>query len=623
MRVAIGRLASNAVDFPGPPAPELMMPTIHPVHSGLNWATGPRSHATALLLLVLAPFASAQNVPTPSALPAPPTLCAAFDVAAATVQHLVPERATNGDIAVPIEFGGVLYTIALRPFDVRSPNFRLLVNDATGLHQVPTPPSVTYRGSLLEDPSSWVAASIEGDTVAALVHLGSGTEWAVQPVSTVQHNVGPAAHVVYRTADNANLPWHCGVAGGLTGPVTPPLGRDLSYVCDIALEADPAFYQRNSSNVVATQNDMTTVINAVSAIYTNDVQLSYNITQIIVNVTGSDPYSSSVAGTLLGQFQSNWNANHSTITRATAHLFTGRNMGQASGGAIGIAYVGVVCSLGSAYGVSQSRFTTNLTQRVAVTAHEIGHNFSAQHCDATPPCNIMCSGIGGCANVQTTFSQNERNQIVGYMQGASCLRVIPNAPVIATALPSQVRALTPGVLSLTGSGFVGTNMVQVGTAQLTSGFSAASDTSMSVSLPQPSQLGPVSVQTSNISGTSNAVTVTYVASSPCEVLAPVAVLGGSTLTWSMAGQPNNVWVLLTGGSNTTSPFLGWPILDNSSIFALGLLSPTVGFATQSVTVPGGVLAGVTVYSQVAELLLGSATLTVVSSSTIKSTFVVN
>jgi hypothetical protein len=84
-------------------------------------------------------------------------------------------------------------------------------------------------------------------------------------------------------------------------------------------------------------------------------------------------------------------------------------MGQSSGGAIGIAYVGAICNLGAAYGVSQSRYTANLTRRVAVTAHEVGHNFNAQHCDALPPCYIMCSGVGGCQNVQTTFSQNERN----------------------------------------------------------------------------------------------------------------------------------------------------------------------------------------------------------------------
>lgn len=576
----------------------------------------------SVILLSLPTLAAAQD-PTPTTYPAPPSLCASFDVTAGTVQHIVPTTAGNGDVAATVELGGRQYTMALSLFEVRAPGFQLLRRDATGLHLEPTPPCVTYRGSLLEDPSTWVAATYEGQGLSAIVHFGNGTEYGIQPVAATQRNAGPAAHIVYRTTDNTNLPWTCGTTGGTTGPVNPPLGLDLSYVCEIALEADPAFYQLNGSSVVTTQNDMTAVINAVGAIYTNDVNLSYQITQILVNTTGNDPYTTSVAGSLLSEFQGNWNSNHAGIARDVAHLFTGRPMGQASGGAIGIAFLSTICSLGSAYGVSQSRFSNNMTRRAAVTAHELGHNFSAGHCDGAAQCFIMCSGIGGCNNVLTTFSPNVRTQISGYMQNANCLRIIPNQPVITASTPAQVQAFAPGQLRLTGSGFLGTTQVQLGSQVVTSGFSTTGDTILTIQLPQPTQLGPISVQTSNTSGTSNAVSVSYVATSPMQMNCPLAVLGGSTLTWSIGGTPGNAWVVLVSPVGTTTPFLGWPILDQADVFSVGFLSPSVGLGSQSVVVPAGVLSGQRFYSQTAELLLGATNLTVVSSTAVKSTLVVN
>jgi len=584
-----------------------------------------RSFAVAISLLVatavVCPGIAQDPVPTPR--PAPPTLCAQFDVTAATVQHVAPMFAANGDAAVEVEFAGTLYHLAVQPVDVRAPDFKLLVRDANGLHQIPTPPSVTYQGVVLEDGAAWVAATIVGGSVTAMVRMGDGSCWAVQPIAGAQPRVGPAAHIVYRSADNVPLPWGCGT---ITPPGNPGggggTGTDVAMQCDLACEADPMFYQQDGSNTTTTQNDVTGVVNAMTTIYQSNVQITFLISQIIVD-TGADPYSSSVAGTLLNQFANNWNATHGNVPRDTAHLFTGRPMGQTSGGAIGIAFLGVTCNIGNAYGVSQSHFTSNFTSRVAVTAHEVGHNFGAQHCDATPPCYIMCSGIGGCNNVQNAFSPGERTQITSYAQSVSCLTIVPTVPAITTYTPNTPVAFQPGVLQLTGSGFTGVNQVAIGTQTITTGITITNDTHMSVSMPQPTALGLTIVRVTNIAGTSNPVALNFVASSPCALSVPVAVLGGNNLTWSFGGQPNNVWVLLISTVNTTTPFLGWPIVDQADIFALGLLSSTIGVGSNTVTVPAGTFNGVTVYSQIAELLTGAPDLTVVSSSTVRSTLVIN
>jgi hypothetical protein len=576
----------------------------------------------ALIGLSFAGTGLAQEATSRSTYPAPPPLLAAFDVQAATVQHLDVERAANGDVAVPVELGGQLRHLALQPHEIRAPGFQLLVRDDQGLHAVARPANVTYRGTVLEVSGSWVAATVEGDGIKAVVHLPGGDEWALQPVSQASRQAGPALHIVYRTADNTNLPWTCGVQGQLAGPVPPAPGLDLSYICEIACEADFQYYQLNGSNVTATQNDVTGIINATSAIWLADVQVSFTITTIIVNTSSaSNPYTSSNAGTLLGQFQSHWNNNHQGIVRDVAHLFTGRNMGQVSGGAIGIAFLGTACGLGSAYGVSQSRWTSNYPRRVCVTAHEIGHNFGAQHCDAVPPCYIMCSGVGGCQNVQTTFSQNERNQIIGFANGLGCLDLVPNTPSITNVVPAQVSTFQPGIVTLTGTGFVGTTQLQIGPATLTSGFTVQSDSSLQFNPPVGLPLGPAAIQTTNSAGTSNAQNITILQADPCAMLVPTAVLGGNNLTWTFAGGPNNGWFVVISILNSTTPFQGWPVVDNPLVLAFGGLDPQNGMGTYAVPIPPMTFSGITIYSQVIEFLPAAA-FTVDSTSAVRPTLIV-
>lgn len=554
---------------------------------------------------------------------APPALCNAFHVHAATVQHVTPLRVGNGDVLVEVEFGGQTRRLALQPHDVRKADFKLLVRDDNGIRELPRPANVTYRGVVLEDQGSWVAATVVGDAVQAIVHMQNGDEWAVQPVREAQPQAPAALHIVYRSADNQPLPWVCGTQGSLAGPVPDPALPDVTRITDIAIEADVQYYQLNASNTTNTQNDITGVVNAMDAIYLADVQISYNVTQILVNTsTATNPYTTSVASSLLGEFSSYWNANRQGVQRDVAHLFTGRNMGQASGGAIGIAYLGVVCNLGAAYGVSQSRWTANFTRRVAVTAHELGHNFNAQHCDSVPPCYIMCAGVGGCQNVQTTFSQNERNQIGGFAASLGCLSIVTSVPQIAAVSPTSVKSFTPGVVTLTGQGFLGTTQVRLNGTPLTSVFTTPDDNTLRFNPPAGSVIGPMTVQTVNPSGSSNVATLQVVDTNPASMQVNGAVIGGNSLNWSFGGTRNSLWVLAISSVGTTTPVLGLSVVDNPTVLSYGLLSPFNGVGSYSAFVPANQLSGLRIYSQIVELDLG-VNITGISSSNIASTIIVN
>ena len=123
---------------------------------------------------------------------------------------------------------------------------------------------------------------------------------------------------------------------------------------------------------------------------------------------------SSNSTAVLGQFRNTWNASFGDIRRDLGHLF----MGSSSSGIIGVASVATVCGP-SAYSVSWH--TSSLTTRTAVTAHELGHSFSALHCNGANPCRIMCSAIGGCSGNITSFGPVSINAITNFASTRNCL----------------------------------------------------------------------------------------------------------------------------------------------------------------------------------------------------------
>lgn len=560
---------------------------------------GVRRLLAVLAISLLVPFASAQapaDETGPQILPAPPGLLLRFDVAAGTVQKLVVPQAPQAPFAVAVRLGDRTRTLRLHPHDVRAPDFQLLVADENGIRQVPTPPSVTYQGVVEDDVDTAVAATVVDGQLKAVVRLTDGTTWGIQPVSEVDANAGPALHVVYHSSDHLNLPFHCGTQG-VPVPVAPGGHPDVNSIAQIACEADYPYYQLLGSNVTATQNDVTGVINGVDLIYRTDVQIQYAITSILVR-TSTDPYTSTSAGTLLSQFQAWWNSNQFAVQRDVAHMFTGRNI---SGSTIGVAYLGTLCNIGSAYGLVQSRYTGNNALRLSLSAHELGHNWNAGHCDAQPDCRIMCSGNGGCTGNVSSFGASERSQIVAFRNTRGCLSQASTIPTLSSITPMSVTVFQPAEVTVTGTGFVGTSQVQVGTATLGPGqFTVASDTTLRFTPPEGLMIGLATIYITNLSGTGGPGVLFYNATNPPKLEVPAVVIGGQTLVWRFGCIPNHPWFLLVSLTNATTPFQGWPLLQGYSVLSVGGLDP-VGIGSFSQPIPPNLLNGLTVYSQILDV----------------------
>ncbi len=366
---------------------------------------------------------------SPIGVPVHEALRAHLGDAPCTLLTLDPPRDPGEGCELVVPYNGHVQRLLLEPHSLRAPSFRLRVQDATGrLVDVDPPPVTTYRGHVADDPDSRVVASIVGGQIVAEVRAldDEDSAWAIMPFDRIVPGSPARTHLIYRVADFAVTEGHCATpdvpAGDDPPPEPLPVGGGATrsmdaIVCEIACDADVEFYELNNSSVDDTVADIEAVLNGVSTVYELDIQATFTITEIIVRTAEEDPYNTTDPQSLLDQFGDYWVLNHADIHRDVAHLFTGKDL---AGSAIGIAWRGYLCN-NLAFGLSQSRYTTEFARRVALTAHEIGHNFDAGHCDYGDWwCRIMCSSLGGCSGYHS-FSPSAVDQMKNYAPGRPCI----------------------------------------------------------------------------------------------------------------------------------------------------------------------------------------------------------
>jgi hypothetical protein len=349
---------------------------------------------------------------------------------------------------VTLDLDGRRVMVRLERSSLRAPSFRVLVQTPDGaLEETPAPAPAGYRGTVDGMPGSVVGGTIRNGRLTAAIGLADGRVFYIEPLD--QPGSEPGAHIVYDAADVTDVEGVCGtteppvVVPEADGPGTAGAGP---HVTEIAFDADYEYWQANGASVNATIADIENVLAAVNVIYERDCDITHQITTIIVRTAPSDPYSTTSASGLLTQFRDHWNSAQTGVIRDIAHLMTGKNL---DGGTIGIAYLAAICSGSRGYGLSQSRWASVMSLRASLTAHELGHNWNANHCDGVSPCNIMCSTINQCDGIGVpNFEPQGVNAIRNYAATRSCLDT-PRAAVAGPLPGGTVRfgPATPSVLT--------------------------------------------------------------------------------------------------------------------------------------------------------------------------------
>ncbi len=232
----------------------------------------------------------------------------------------------------------------------------------------------------------------------------------------------------------AGVPSGSPAGGPATGEVggIPPIGAVTQGGARLAIETDFQFFQI-FGNTTDASTYVTQQIAAISELYVQQIHTPLVISYLGLHSNSSDGWNTpdvpGTTGQMLDEFRAAWAPSLGGSWPASAdlaHFISGASLGG------GIAYIDVVCNQNFGFGVSGvsgnidwNTFTgapNSGNFDFIVVAHEIGHNFSADHTqDYCPPidrCRPTCLGsaicepgtimsychlCGGTANISLTF----------------------------------------------------------------------------------------------------------------------------------------------------------------------------------------------------------------------------
>lgn len=326
----------------------------------------------------------------------------------------VSKRVAEGRL--DLHLGNRTFGLNLAPNDLRDADYRAVLIDGDREIDVELP-VVTFAGHVDDDDASIVRLTVADGGFQG--YIKTAHEWLFidplsdfVPVAKGQPPIPGSDVVVYRDRDvRPDASGVCGsshlhkVADDLD--FSPSIGgfpqTKMGRRVDVATDFDGQYFQQFGNP--GSFNRITGIINGIDGIYQSQLNLDLNIVfQQGWGNPATDPYTSLSANTSLTQFQNWWNANRGNVNRDITHKFSGKNF---SGSTVGIAFVGVVCNAPrSAYGVSQNQGSSFL--RNQLTAHEIGHNFSARHDNQIGCSGVNCNGSGPimCSFLQSSGSNN-------------------------------------------------------------------------------------------------------------------------------------------------------------------------------------------------------------------------
>jgi hypothetical protein len=342
---------------------------------------------------------------------------------------------TTGEFSLPTEDG--ILNIALIPHDVRAPQYRAEEVSADGLTRPVVPEAIhTFRGTVPGIGGSEARFTIRDDLLEGIV-ITPGEWYLIEPMRHYDPSSRRTEMVVYRASDiepdsfgtcATGLHEKIGRVQDLVAPQMLEAGGSFSVaelggsisVADVATEADYEFVSAFDGPASA-NNAILEIMNQVDGIYRTQLSISLRVVYQHAWVTSSDPYTSTAPSAMLNEFRTHWAENFYSLPFDLAHMWTGKDM---DGSTIGIAYLGVACYARSySFGISQ-KFNA-APGKYILTAHEIGHNFSASHTEQATPSQPDCSNtiMNSSVGSGTNFCSYSRSEISAHAaQYSSCLQ---------------------------------------------------------------------------------------------------------------------------------------------------------------------------------------------------------
>ncbi|MCW5900119.1 MAG: PKD domain-containing protein [Flavobacteriales bacterium] len=348
---------------------------------------------------------------------------------AGIAQHV---HLAHGVTTLTLELGQAWqWTFTLEPNELRAPDY---VATVAGEGPLPWSATSTYRGEILGDEGGQVRFSIRPDALLGRI-VADGEERFIEPLHHFTRGAPDGRIVVYtmddvKGAENAT----CGVTHMQDLVRDMPLeddsdakGGQTCKLANIALAADGSMVNWMGS-VAQVETRVLDILNWVDAKYQEpSINIRYQLVALFISPnTASDPWTTSQdAITLLTSFR-NWGNGGGFgpgISYGVATLWTRRDIqSNGSSGTIGLAWVGVVCT-NNRYNLCE-HYTTGMAGPSVVQAHELGHNWNAQH--TTAPGQWIMAPTASVNNVnwdQVTIGSIVQHKNTRTCLGPSCLLI--------------------------------------------------------------------------------------------------------------------------------------------------------------------------------------------------------
>ena len=379
-----------------------------------------------------------------------------------SVQYFEPLRDLQLRTSGPVSrSSAVLYDVDRMEFDALGQRFDLELQANTNFlsaeQRADIDPSIgVYRGEIAGNPDSWVRIVTRNGVPAGLIWDGSELLAIERPGESAIQTTEP---VIFRLADMVVEPGTMSCAAGpesatangavmyeaMIGELRTAQAQGAIEEIEIGAVADSLFADGRAN----AQQDVLDRLNNVDGIYSSELGIQITVPVVDVFDASNDPFTATTdSGDLLTELGSYRLGNGNQSQRGLTHLFTGRNL---DGSTVGIAYIGVLCS--SRFGVGLSEGRRGTTTDSLIAAHEIGHNFGADHdgeaggsCPDEPNNQfIMASSVNG----NQEFSACSKNVMRATADAAACIVALASVDVSVNSNGQTDNILLGRAINLT------------------------------------------------------------------------------------------------------------------------------------------------------------------------------